>query len=347
MTPRLPDPATLIEPRMLERVLGPIAGVSTAPLATPGYSAATHTRVHVRLADGGARDLVLKHTTVGDDWLSLRTGDRFGREGQLLGEPALDDVWQAFACPYVAWAAADGELALLMDDLTPYLLPDVREPITDEQEERLLAAVAVQHARFWDAPALDLPWLARPEQLLGLLNPGELARGVERGFAHPVLERAHAGWRAAFTRLPARTVALLREPPAALAARIGHLPRTLIHGDFKVANFALIPGGRVAAFDWAIVGAAPAAMELAWHLAVNATRLPGSKEQSIARYRRVLEAALGRTPGDPFWNETIQHAVVMGAAMMLWSKAMALESGRDGARAEWDWWAERLVSIAG
>jgi aminoglycoside phosphotransferase (APT) family kinase protein len=234
-----------------------------------------------------------------------------------------------------------------MDDLSPYILPDVREPITDEQEERLLAAVAALHARFWDAPALDLPWLARPEHLLGLLNSGELARVAERGFPHPVLERAHAGWRAAFARLPARTVALLRESPAALAARIAHLPRTLIHGDFKVANFALLPEGRVAAFDWALVGAAPVAIELAWHLAVNATRLPGSKEQSIARYRRGLEAALGRTPGDAFWKETVENAVVMGAAMMLWSKAMALESDRDGARAEWDWWVERLAAFPG
>jgi len=103
---------------------------------------------------------------------------------------------------------------------------------------------------------------------------------------------------------------------------------------------------RIAAFDWAMVGACPVALDLGWHFAVNATRLPGTKEQTIARYRRLLEAALGRTLGDPFWRDTESLAVLGGAMTLLWSKALALESGGDRGRAEWDWWVARLEAIA-
>lgn len=342
---RLPDPARIADPEALGRVLGPVAGVESSRLETPGFSGSTHTRLAVRLADGNVRHLVLKHTRVAADWLSARTDDRVGREGLLLGEPGLDDVWRAFACPYLAWAAADGEIGLLMDDLTPHLLPDVREPIAEAAEERMLGAAAAMHAAFWESPALDPSWLARPGQLLGLLNAATLAGLAGRGFPHPVVERAHAGWQVGFARLPDRVAALLREPPEVLASRSAHLPRTLTHGDFKVANFALMPDGRVAAFDWAVVGAGPVAMELGWHLAVNATRIPDSKEGSIARYRRALEAALGRSPGEAFWTDTVANAVLAGGAMMLWSKALALEAGTARARSEWDWWVDRLSAL--
>ena len=342
---QLPDPSALAEPPTLEAVLGPIAEVTASRLPTPGYSAATHMRLVVRMRDGGTRHLVLKHVHVSGDWLSVRTRDREGREGRLLGEPALAGVWEAFASPYLAWAARDGDLALLMEDLSAHLVPDVREPIALEHEARLLAAAAALHARFWESPALEQPWLARPAQLLGLLNAGEVECMAADGFPHPVLERAHAGWKVAFARLPARAAALLREPPEAIATRCDGLPRTLTHGDLKVANFAWLPDGRVAAFDWAVAGACPVAMELGWHLAVNATRLPGTKEDSIARYRAALETALGRTLGDGFWKHTVEAAVLAGAAMMLWSKAAALDAGGARARAEWDWWVARLEAV--
>lgn len=344
-TPRLPDPTALAEPATLAAVLGPVADVSATRVETAGFSGSTHTRLAVRLVNGHTRHLVLKRTRVADDWLSARTGDRVGREALVLGEPALASIWSAFASPYLAWSATDGQVALLMEDLSAHLLPDVRQPIAEVDEDRLLAAAAAMHARFWEAPALALTWLARPAQLLDLLNVGTLDSLAARGFPHPVVARAHAGWKVALARAPSRVVALLREPPRSVAERGAGLPRTLTHGDLKVANFAWLPDGRVAAFDWAVIGACPVAIELGWHLAVNATRLPGTKEESIARYRRLLEAALGHAPGELFWKQTVDYAVLAGATMMLWSKALALEAGGPRAEQEWDWWVERLAAL--
>ena len=60
------------------------------------------------------------------------------REAAMLQAGELAAMWDAFACPYLAFAAGHDEVALLMDDLSPHLFPDVREPLADEAEERLV-----------------------------------------------------------------------------------------------------------------------------------------------------------------------------------------------------------------
>jgi hypothetical protein len=342
---RLASVAALADPDALAPIVGPVAEVAASRLETPGFSGSMHERLVVRLRSGIVRRLVLKRTVLARDWTLVRSGDRVGREGQLLAEPALAAAWVAFACPYLAWAADDRELGLLMEDLSDHLLPDAREPMADAQEERLLGALASLHARFWESSALDLPWLARPGQMFDLLSPRGTAETIGGGSATPVHARASQGWAIAFQHVPPKVAALLHENPATLVARGAHLPRTLVHGDAKVANFALLPDGGVAAFDWAFVGAGPVAMELGWHLAVNSTRLAGTKEQTIARYRRLLEERLGRSPGPAFWADTEAQAVLAGGAMLLWSKALALEAGGKRAIDEWRWWVDRLAAL--
>lgn len=341
-TPRLASVEALASAAGLETILGPVAAIETSALRTPGFSGSTHRRLTVRLRSGATRRLVLKHTVLAADWTLVRSGDRVGREGCLLAEQALAPVWEAFASPYLAWAATGGELGLLMEDLSDHLLPDVREPVTEAQEERIVAALAALHARFWESPALALPWLTPPRRLFELVGPQAAAEEVAGGTPPPVHARAHQGWTIAFRRLPPGVAALLREPSAALAGRSAHLPRTVVHGDVKVANFALLPDGRVSAFDWAFVGAGSVALELGWYLAVNATRLASSKEDTLARYRRQLEARLGRALAHEVWSDIEAQAVLGGAAMLLWSKALALEAGAPGALEEWNWWVERL-----
>jgi hypothetical protein len=51
---------------------------------------------------------------------------------------------------------------------------------------------------------------------------------------------------------------------------------------------------------------------------------------------------LGRPLDARQWSELESAAYLHGALMLLWSKALALRDGRDGAQAEWDWWVERL-----
>jgi aminoglycoside phosphotransferase (APT) family kinase protein len=118
-----------------------------------------------------------------------------------------------------------------------------------------------------------------------------------------------------------------------------------LHGDVKVANFAILAGGHVSAFDWAMAGTGPCTIDLGWYLAVNASRLTGPKDQIVRRYRTLLETALGNPLPDSVWRSLESVAIVCGARMLLWSKALALDVERPGAREEWTWWVDRLAEI--
>jgi hypothetical protein len=229
-----------------------------------------------------------------------------------------------------------------MDDLSSYLLPDVDEPIAEAEEDALLEAVARLHARYWELPGIRLPWLVPLSARFGLLGPR--APDEERdGRSNPALfALVGRGWELAFERLPGRAADLLLRRPQAQAAECADLPRTLIHGDAKVANFGFLPGGRVAAFDWEMLGIAPATLDLGYYLAVNAGRLARPKEAVVMRYRGLLEAGLGAQIPSDLWERMVSVGLLYAAAVLLWSKAVALESGSQRALDEWAWWVDQL-----
>ncbi len=336
---RLHSMDALLDPMALERVLGVVEGVRRIPFATNGYSGSVHERWEVERRGGERLNLVLKRTRPAQDWTAFRTGDTVGREAVLLDEPKLTGVWSAFHCPYRAYVIQDGEIAVLMDDLSEHLFPDVDEPITLDHEDIVLDALASLHAKYWDSEVLDLPWLVTPAQFFDILGPRSVD-DEQPPFALSDIVRE--GWRSAFPRLPTGIADLLSTPPDALARRCDGLPRTLLHGDAKIANFAVLTGDRCAAIDWALTGAGPATQDLGWYLAVNAGRLARPKEAVIARYRDLLESWLGAGLSDGVWEQMLDVGLLCGALMLLWSKASALEAGSAGAAAEWQWWVGRL-----
>jgi hypothetical protein len=346
LTHRFPSADAVSDPGALAAMLGPVRAVDRQPLATVGFTGARFERLTVTLASGEQRRLVIKRLRPADDWSAVRSGDTCGRNTSMLSEARLAPIWDALACPYLGFANEAGEVALLMHDLSPYLFPDVREPLLEADEDRLLSALAALHARFWDSPVLELPWLARPEQHAGLLDARCANDPACCSVFTPALrEGAPRGWALALQWLPRSLDPLIRVPAQELTWLWRDLPRTLIHGDAKIANFALLPDGRVAAFDWALVGAGPATLDLGWYVAVNATRLARSKEHTLRRYRALLEAARGSALDDACWVALERAGIVIAARMLLWSKALAVEAGRAGAREEWNWWVDRLEAI--
>ena len=343
---RFASPDHVTDPSALAAVLGPVRRVEAHPLATPGFSGARFERLDVTLASGERRRLVSKRLRPAEDWTAVRSGDAHGRTQAMLSEPRLAGIWDVFACPYLGFAAAGGEVALVMEDLTPHLFPDVREPLREHEEECVLRALAALHARFWESPALDLPWLARPEHHAGLFDARCAADpGCASVFTDTLRESGTRGWAVALSRLPPTLDPLMRSPAHELAWLWRDLPRTLLHGDAKIANFALLPGDRVAAFDWALLGAGPATIDVGWYVAINASRLTRSKEATLARYRALLESQRGVALDDDHWVRLVRAGIVVAARMLLWSKALALEAERPGAEAEWAWWVERLEAV--
>jgi hypothetical protein len=341
--PQFESLADITEIGALSSIMGSIHSLDRSSLSTVGYTPASHELLTITLSTGEQRRLVLKRVRLSADWTARRTSDYIGREAALLGEGTLADVWQVFDCPYRAFARGHDEIALLMDDLSPFLLPDRRVPLREEEEDLLLQALAEMHGRYWSSEALSLPWLAQPQHFAGLLDASSAERDGNLDLLPSVLrERVGQGWIAARKRLPERLFDALRVPASELARTWDNLPQTLVHGDVKVANFALMPAGRIAAFDWAMIGAGPATLDLGWYLAVNASRLARPKEQVVARYRALLTERLGNPFADSLWKALENAGVMCGARMLLWSKALAVDSNAPGARAEWDWWVSRL-----
>lgn len=175
----------LTQPQTLERIVGSVSSVVTEPLKTAGFSGSEHTLVKVVLRDGDTRRLILKRTRLNIDWTyRLSSGSR-GREAALLATRDFIGVWEIFECPYVAFAESPEETALLMNDLTPFLMPDVRQPLDDRQEDLIITTLAKMHATYWKSPLLETSWLAAPSSSWQVLGPERLGQEWAMQLLHP------------------------------------------------------------------------------------------------------------------------------------------------------------------
>jgi len=345
---RLATLDSIVAPGALGCVVGPVGHVEETPLPTNGYSGSRHARLLLVLVGGESRPLVVKRTSLAANWVARSSHDDLGREEAWLHVSRLAGVAEHFALPYIASARADQQHALLMEDLSPSLLPDVREPLSRDSEDALLGALAAMHAHYWESHSLPPELLTTFESFLDMLGPNHGQDSeVLSLMPEPMRERVTVGWTDALDRLPPRAARALAQPAAELAASLGPLPQTLVHGDAKVANFACLSEGRVAAMDWSLIGWAPASVDVGWYIAVNATRLARPKEDVLTRYRQLLEVGLGRALDASLWERIRVAAVVTGARMLLWSKAWALRGGGERERGEWAWWARELEGWAG
>ncbi len=129
----------------------------------------------------------------------------------------------------------------------------------------------------------------------------------------------------------------LLDDPYPLVEALAATPQTLIHGDWKAGNLGTSPDGRTVLLDWATPGAGPACADLAWYLALNAARLPESKEETIRAYRDALEQ---HGIGTGQWWEPQLRLSLLGALVQFgWEKAL-------GAEPELAWWVQHATPAA-
>ncbi len=150
------------------------------------------------------------------------------------------------------------------------------------------------------------------------------------------------GW----ARLPAvapgaATIVLaLHKDPSPLVRSLERVPHTFVHGDWKAANIGHHRDGRTILLDWGeMAGEASPLADLGWYLALNSARLPQSKEDTIAAYRKSLEGHGVDTGG--WWDEAL-GLELLGTMMQLgWEKALG------GPGPELGWWEDRVTRGAG
>jgi len=299
----------------------------------PGKSGATLERVVI-----GGQDYVLKHLDLADDWTMRASGCLRGAPLVLWERGILARLPDCFNQPIVGAAPERGGCALLMHDVSPWLVPATDAPITLAQHARFLRHMAALHAEFWACgsefdvvPAmhryLELsPWTAMAEAAAG--SPHLVPRLVAKGW--PLL--------AEVAPAAAAVVTPLARDPGPLVEALAATPQTFVHSNWKLDNLGTDDAERTVVLDWEQPGRGAPLSDLAWYLAINCRRLPQSKEASITAYREALEAC-GIDTG-PWWDRQLALCLLGAMVQFGWEKALG------GYDEELAWWETNSVRAA-
>jgi len=303
-----------------------------APLAdAPGKSGASLERVVI-----GGREFVLKHLDLGQDWTMRASGCLRGAPLELWERGILTRVPACFNQPIVGVAPDGRGCAVLMHDVSRWLVPAVDTEIPAEQHARFLSHMAQLHAAFWDCgPEVDVvPAMHRYLELSPWMAEAEAAAGSD----HLVPRLVARGWPMLAEVAPAAAAVVLplARDPGPLVAALDATPQTLVHSNWKLDNLGTDDTGRTVILDWEQPGRGAALTDLAWYLAINCRRLPRSKEASIEAYRAALESAGIDTA--PWWERQLALSLLGALVQFGWEKALG---GYDD---ELGWWEAKAVA---
>ncbi len=126
--------------------------------------------------------------------------------------------------------------------------------------------------------------------------------------------------------------------PEPFAAALSAFPSTLLHGDLKLGNLGFL-GDRVVMLDWGTqTGWAPPAVEAAWYLAINWSRIDATREQVLDDFRAA--------EGERHDEDALRLALLGGLVQLGWDKALAASGHLDPAirareAADLAWWCDR------
>jgi hypothetical protein len=325
------------DPRRYRDVAELLAGATerTGLAGAPGKSGAVLERVVI---DG--QGYVLKHLDLTGDWTMRASGCLRGAPLVLWERGILARLPGCLNQPIVGAAPTRRGCALLMRDVTPWLVPATDSPITPGQHAGFLGHMAALHAQFWGCgrevevvPAmhryLELsPWMAEAE--------------AAAGSAHLVPQLVAKGWPLLAQVAPAAAAVVtpLARDPGPLVEALAATPQTFVHSNWKLDNLGTDDAGRTVVLDWEQPGRGAALSDLAWYLAINCRRLPQSKEGSIAAYREAIEAC-GIDTG-PWWERQLGLSLLGAMVLFGWEKALG---GYDEELAWWETQAVRATAL--
>jgi hypothetical protein len=303
--------------------------VERASLVHGGFSGASLERATL----AGGQRVVLKRMSREEDWLMRASNDN-GRLPALWAAGIFERVPAVIEHALIGIEADGDGWLLVMRDHSKALFPE-EQILSRDESRRILAAAAALHEAFSGESVGGACSLA---DRYASLSPAAVGT-AEPSFVIPA--RVRPGWEA-FAEIVPRDVAeevfAILEHPHLLAAPLGRCKGTLIQGDLKIANLGFLPG-RVVMLDWGSwTGVAPPAVEFAWYLAVNWSRVAASREEIIEDFR----IASGER-----WDEAALPLALLGGLVQLgWNKALDAtrhpdEAVRNRETADLAWWVAR------
>jgi hypothetical protein len=317
----------------------------------PGKSGARLERVVI-----GGQGYVLKHLDLREDWTMRASGSLRGAPLELWERGILGRLPGCFNQPIVGAAPDEpvpdpgpgGEAAghrgcaLLMQDVSRWLVPATDELIPLAQHLRFLRHMAALHAEFWACgPEFDVvPAMHRYLELSPWLAQAEAATESATGTAHLVPQLVAQGWPLLREVAPAAAAVVtpLAYDPGPLVDALARTPHTFVHSNWKLDNLGTDDAGRTVVLDWEQPGVGAPLSDLAWYLAINCRRLPQPKETSITVYRGALEDC-GIDTG-PWWDRQLALCLLGALVQFGWEKALG------GYDEELAWWEAKAVQAA-
>jgi hypothetical protein len=286
----------------------------------------------VVLADGGT--LVVKHVRDGGDWI-MRACHDHGRAAELWSAGVLARVPAVIDHAVLGAERVEGGWVVVMRDVSAALFGD-HARVSRDDSRRVLAAAAALHAAFRDDQPLRLCPMADRYQFL---SPATTRR--EAGGDDEVPRLIGRGWERFAELVPdevAGPVLEILERPQPFVAALSRSPSTLVHGDLKLGNLGLRED-RVVMLDWGTqTGWAPPAVEAAWYLAINWSRIDTTREQVLDDFRAA--------EGERHDEDALRLALLGGLVQLGWDKALHASGHPDPAvrareAADLAWWTDR------
>jgi Phosphotransferase enzyme family len=281
---------------------------------------------------------VLKHLDLAQDWTMRASGCLRGAPLLAWERGLLARLPTCFNQPIVGVCRLAGGCAVLMRDVTPWLVPVTDEPIGLDQHLRFLRHMAALHAAFWacGAECEVVPVMHRYLELSPWLSCAEASIGS----AHLVPRLVGEGWPrlAEVAPVAAAIVTPLARDPGPLVEALADTPQTFVHSNWKLDNLGTDEDGRTVLLDWEQPGRGAALSDLAWYLAINCRRLPQSKEDSIAAYREALEVQGIST--EAWWDRQLALCLLGALVQFGWEKALG------GYDEELAWWETQAIRAA-
>lgn len=258
--------------------------------------------------------LVMKRMNLSQDWISIAAEERLCRSVRVWQYGLLDRIQPHMDHAIVAACSDGDEYFLLMHDVSEGLFNN--KEITPETICRLLDALAAMHAMFWEDESLKTPelGLCTPEQMVKTFWKEHLPR-----YQHDTkaTEYITAGWDAFFDMVQPDvrdSVEQLMKNPQPLFKQLTQLPATLVHGDYRLANLALMPKtNQVIAFDWQHAGYAPATMCLSWFIMRGDAMTVQTVHEAAEYYRQQLAARLGKRFDPDLWQQMLDLGLMADA----------------------------------
>jgi hypothetical protein len=219
----------------------------------------------------------------------------YAREAHFYGRFADRAVLKSPRC----YGIGDGTATpLLLEDLAGLREGDQVAGLAVADAERLMDALADQHAAFWESPVRDEDWLASP------------TGGV---FADMVVQLVASGVDALAERYGDRAPAAAVEAVQRLAPRWGEVleacargPRTVIHNDCRLDNVFFDHDGSPVFVDWQTVGCSRGTQDVG-NLLAGSMNLPDLREHWERLVRRYHDRLVERGVGGYSWDDCVTH----------------------------------------